>query len=145
MQVKGVALYVQHPLLHPDRRLLIAEPGRGEGPAGVDVDLLPLVHADDKHRRAHAQFLQDGGRVSQIAGVAVVHGNQHRLVRHGAAVLHIVHQLGEGHGMEPRVPQGRHLLPEPGHGDDRANRALRGKVVVHQNRQGAAAPPLRHI
>ena len=141
-----MALEVQHPFFGPRQRLLIGEAGDEQAPAVVGAARLPLVGADDEHRGAHAKLLQNGRGDGQIAGIAVVHGNEHRLVRQRRACLHIVDDLGDGDCVEACVPQGGHLLPEPFGRYDGAVEALRVEMVVHQHRQvaGAVKVPQTH-
>ena len=111
----------------------------------MDVDLLSLVDADDEHRGIHAQLLQHRRGVGEIAGVAVVHGDEHGLVRQGGAAIHEVDDLGDGDGLIARVPQGGHLLPEFIKAHNGPVGALLGKVVVHEHRQAADSAAPGHV
>ena len=87
MQVKGVALHLQHTGLQIGPDVLQGEAGRVQGLARVGIDALPGVDPDDKDDGVQAMALQDGGGQLQIAGIAVVKGDEHRVVRERGPLL----------------------------------------------------------
>ena len=99
--------------------------------AGMGADRLPLVDADDEDRGAQPQVLQDGGGDLQIAGIAVVHGNQRRFAGERHAVFDKIQQLRQGDGSIARVLQSRHLFPEFFAGYDGSGSRAVIEMVVH--------------
>ena len=131
VHVHTVGLEVQDALFHPICGLFVGEAEGGERFSGVDIDVLALVYADDKDGGAHVQLLQDGGGDLQIAGIAVVHGNQRRFAGERHAVFDKIQQVRQGDGSIARVLQSRHLFPEFFAGYDGSGSRAVIEMVVH--------------
>ena len=115
MQVKGVALYLQHTGLQIGPGVLQGEAGRVQGLARVGIDALPGVDPDDKDDGVQAIALQDRGGQLQIAGIAVIN------------------ELPDGHAVPAVLLQGRHMGLEPGRRDYHIAGHVLRDVVVHEH------------
>ncbi len=140
MQVKGVALHLQHTGLQIGPDVLQGEAGRVQGLARVGIDALPGVDPDDKDDGVQAMALQDGGGQLQIAGIAVVKGDEHRVVRERGPLLPKFNELPDGNAVPAVLLQGGHMGLEPGGRDHHIGGHVLRDVVVHEHRELGHVP-----
>ena len=101
---------------------------------------LPGVDPDDKDDGVQAMALQDGGGQLQIAGIAVVKGDEHRVVRERGPLLPKFNELPDGNAVPAVLLQGGHMGLEPGGRDHHIGGHVLRDVVVHEHRELGHVP-----